>query len=171
MSASQDGSGWYYMSEIGDTVRVYFPTKHTKDAIALSAVSNYEAPSIIVNSMSQSAPEEAILVTDNLSMERTTKVSSGATQSIPQGSIATPVSGVTATAPNPSSGNLEASNVSQAGEDKMADPEVLYLSTIQGKEVRLTPSGIEIRCKSGMTYIKKGNNIFGGICSISAFNA
>lgn len=42
LSASQDGSGWYYMPEQGDQVRVYFPTKHTKDAMAVSAVSSYD---------------------------------------------------------------------------------------------------------------------------------
>lgn len=44
MSASTDGSGWYCMPEIGDTVRVYFPTKYTKDAVALSSVSIYDTP-------------------------------------------------------------------------------------------------------------------------------
>ncbi|MGN0288409.1 MAG: contractile injection system protein, VgrG/Pvc8 family [Lachnospiraceae bacterium] len=43
-SASADGSGWYYMPEPGDKVRVYFPTKHTREVIAISAVSTYEAP-------------------------------------------------------------------------------------------------------------------------------
>lgn len=42
LSASQDGSGWYYMPENGDQIRIYFPTKHTKDAIAVSAVSSYD---------------------------------------------------------------------------------------------------------------------------------
>lgn len=42
LSASQDGSGWYYMPENGDRIRIYFPTKHTKDAIAVSAVSSYD---------------------------------------------------------------------------------------------------------------------------------
>ncbi len=41
LSASTDGSGWYYMPEIGDDVRVYFPSKLEGEAIALSAVSNY----------------------------------------------------------------------------------------------------------------------------------
>lgn len=41
LSASSDGSGWYYMPEQGDRVRIYFPTKDTKDAIAISAVSDY----------------------------------------------------------------------------------------------------------------------------------
>ncbi len=39
-SASADGSGWYCMPEIGDTVRVYFPSKKTGDVIAISAVNN-----------------------------------------------------------------------------------------------------------------------------------
>lgn len=41
-SSSPDGSGWYCMPEIGDQVRVYFPSKKTGDVIAISAVSNYQ---------------------------------------------------------------------------------------------------------------------------------
>lgn len=41
MSASSDGSGWYCMPEIGDSVRVYFPTKDEDEAYAVSAVSEY----------------------------------------------------------------------------------------------------------------------------------
>ncbi len=42
LSASQDGSGWYYMPEQGDQVRVYFPTNQEKDAYAVSAISGHE---------------------------------------------------------------------------------------------------------------------------------
>ncbi|WP_160685620.1 contractile injection system protein, VgrG/Pvc8 family [Clostridium sp. C2-6-12] len=42
MSASGDGSGWYCMPEIGDSVRVYFPTKDEDEAFAVSAVSGYK---------------------------------------------------------------------------------------------------------------------------------
>lgn len=42
LSASPDGSGWYCMPEEGDDVRIYFPSKQEKEAVALSAVSNYE---------------------------------------------------------------------------------------------------------------------------------
>ena len=44
MSASPNGSGWYCMPEIGDNVRIYFPSKYEEEAIALSAVSNYAIP-------------------------------------------------------------------------------------------------------------------------------
>lgn len=44
LSASPDGSGWYCMPEIDDDVRIYFPSKQEAEAIALSAVSNYDAP-------------------------------------------------------------------------------------------------------------------------------
>lgn len=44
LSASSDGSGWYCMPEVGDDVRIYFPSKKESEAIALSAVSNYDAP-------------------------------------------------------------------------------------------------------------------------------
>lgn len=39
-SASADGSGWYCMPEVGDRVRVYFPSKRTGDVIAISAVND-----------------------------------------------------------------------------------------------------------------------------------
>lgn len=41
LSASPDGSGWYCMPEKGDRVRVNFPTRDTKDVIAISSVSSY----------------------------------------------------------------------------------------------------------------------------------
>lgn len=44
MSASPNGSGWYCMPEKGDKVRVYFPSKMEREAVALSSVSSYKAP-------------------------------------------------------------------------------------------------------------------------------
>ena len=41
-SSSPDGSGWYYMPEVGDQIRVYFPSKKTGDVIAISAVSDFK---------------------------------------------------------------------------------------------------------------------------------
>ena len=42
MSASNDGSGWYCMPEVGDSVRAYFPTKDEDETFAISAVSGYK---------------------------------------------------------------------------------------------------------------------------------
>lgn len=44
MSASPNGSGWYCMPEKGDKVRVYFPSKVEREAVALSSVSSYQVP-------------------------------------------------------------------------------------------------------------------------------
>lgn len=41
MSASSDGSGWYFMPEIGDEVRVYLPDDEEKHAYASSSASSY----------------------------------------------------------------------------------------------------------------------------------
>lgn len=43
MAASSDGSGWYYMPEVGDCVKVCFPDWQENNAFAVSAVSNYQA--------------------------------------------------------------------------------------------------------------------------------
>lgn len=41
MSASPDGSGWYFMPEVGDEVRVYLPNEEEKYAYAISSASSY----------------------------------------------------------------------------------------------------------------------------------
>ncbi|AGF57428.1 hypothetical protein B0P06_004273 [Clostridium saccharoperbutylacetonicum] len=38
LAASSDGSGWYFMPEINDRVRVYFPANDEKDAFAISCI-------------------------------------------------------------------------------------------------------------------------------------
>ncbi len=38
IAASPDGSGWYFMPELNDRVRVYFPTNDEKDAFAISCI-------------------------------------------------------------------------------------------------------------------------------------
>lgn len=42
MEASSDGSGWYYMPELGDCVKVCIPSWEEMDAFAVSAVSTYD---------------------------------------------------------------------------------------------------------------------------------
>lgn len=44
ISAAPNGSGWYCMPEIGDAVRIYFPTKLPDQAIALNAIGMYGMP-------------------------------------------------------------------------------------------------------------------------------
>ncbi len=38
IAASSDGSGWYFMPEVNDRVRVYFPTNDEEDAFAISCI-------------------------------------------------------------------------------------------------------------------------------------
>ncbi|MFR4350212.1 MAG: hypothetical protein ACLT3H_00920 [Roseburia sp.] len=38
MYSSEDGTGWYFMPEVSDTVRLCFPTEDEKDAFAVNAV-------------------------------------------------------------------------------------------------------------------------------------
>lgn len=42
LAASPDGSGWYFMPEINDRVRVYFPSNDEKDAFAISCIHEIE---------------------------------------------------------------------------------------------------------------------------------
>lgn len=43
MTAASDGSGWYYMPEIGDCVKICLPDRDAGNAFAVSAVSGYDA--------------------------------------------------------------------------------------------------------------------------------
>lgn len=38
LAASTDGSGWYFMPEVNDRVRIYFPTSDEEDAFAISCI-------------------------------------------------------------------------------------------------------------------------------------
>ncbi|WP_297422719.1 contractile injection system protein, VgrG/Pvc8 family [Clostridium sp.] len=38
LAASPDGSGWYFMPELNDRVRMYFPTNDEKDAFSISCI-------------------------------------------------------------------------------------------------------------------------------------
>lgn len=42
--ASEDNTGWYCMPEIGDSIRIYFPSKKEEEGIAISSVAR-EIPS------------------------------------------------------------------------------------------------------------------------------
>lgn len=43
MTAASDGSGWYYMPEVGDCVKVCLPDREESHAFAVSAVSDYKS--------------------------------------------------------------------------------------------------------------------------------
>lgn len=43
--ASKDGSGWYCMPEIGDAVRIQFPSEKDEDAYSISSISKYKPES------------------------------------------------------------------------------------------------------------------------------
>ena len=44
MSASLNGSGWHYMPEIGDRIRVEFPDRYAHDALVINSASIYDVP-------------------------------------------------------------------------------------------------------------------------------
>lgn len=43
VAASSDGSGWYFMPEVNDRVRIYFPTADEEDAFAISCIHEINA--------------------------------------------------------------------------------------------------------------------------------
>lgn len=65
MSAATDGSGWYCMPEIGDSVRVYFPTKDEDQAFGVSAVSGYEVEEGTLAEDKMGNPDNKYLSTKN----------------------------------------------------------------------------------------------------------
>ena len=115
MSASSDGSGWYCMPEIGDAVRVSFPTKYTKDVIALSSVS-------------EPSPKSAQKNVANHNNTNNTNLGQGA------------------------------QNTSGGGTDRMGDPNVVFLSTIHGKEFKLTPNEAVLTCAGGAAMLSMNND-------------
>lgn len=126
MSATSDGTGWYCMPEKGDLVRIYFPTKSTKDAVALSSVSEY-TPAVAGGGI-----EGQTTVTDSSSMAASSSAGSSN-------------SGGAASSSGAGSGGRSGSS----GGDRMGDPNTIYFSTIYGKEVRLASDGIRVSSRDG----------------------
>lgn len=148
-SASTDGSGWYYMPEEGDKVRVYFPTKHTKEVIAISAVSTYEA------------------ATRKKSRKTASPSATGENTAVPSASGSG--GGESSLGGGAGSGSGAASNASGGGtaaqdqadkkgkkdsKDKMGDSSTKYLSTVDGHAVKLMKKGIEIICSGGAVKLE-----------------
>lgn len=65
MSAATDGSGWYCMPEIGDSVRVYFPTKDEDQSFGVSAVSDYQVEEGNLEEDKMGNPDNKYLSTKN----------------------------------------------------------------------------------------------------------
>ncbi len=149
-SASSDGSGWYCMPEKGDLVRVYFPSKKTSEAIAISAVSTYNPPiSAAKNSTQRSvaneggsgSPGSSVFVGENYS---------GATG----GGFSTSMTGGAAVENAAAMTQAVAGGTKDTGKDKMSDPATKYLRVPSGQEVKLSPKGIEVICSSGSAKIE-----------------
>lgn len=64
VAASPDGGGWYCMPEIGESVRVYCPTKDENKVIAISAVGSHNGESSSGNDR-MSNPDTKSLQTDS----------------------------------------------------------------------------------------------------------
>jgi hypothetical protein len=65
MSATSDGSGWYCMPEVGDSVRIYFPTKDEDQAFGVSAVSGYQVEEGSTKEDKMGNPDNKYLSTKN----------------------------------------------------------------------------------------------------------
>lgn len=138
-SASSDGSGWYCMPEKGDQVRIYFPSKKTGEAIAISAVSTY-------------VPSKATAgnLTNSNQSSNSGGSSSGGGGSSSGGAVAAmaAVQGMTAAGVPDTLGDKD------AGEDKMSDPSTKYLRVPSGQQIKLAPDGIKILCSGGSVKIE-----------------
>lgn len=162
-SASLDGSGWYCMPEVGDQVRIYFPTKKTGEVIAISAVSTYD-PSALKAAQKSGNSEAGSGLGGSGGLGGSNGAggsgSSGggngsgggyapgsAAGAGAAGGAAAMAAGTAGTAANKGQAGTA---TGETGKDKMEDPATKYLRTASGQEVKLGPKGIEVLC-SGET--------------------
>ncbi|MBN1050705.1 late control protein D [Clostridium botulinum] len=132
IAASPDGSGWYFMPEINDRARVYFPTHDENEAFAISCIHKINAdPSVkyitTINGKKIIFSEDSITISANDSA--TITLSSGGGISISGGSI-----------------SLNASeNISIRAEDSVV---------VSGKD------NVELSCdKGGKVTLDNGGNV------------
>lgn len=156
-SASPDGSGWYCMPEKGDQVRVYFPAKKTKEVMAISAVSTYQDPTGSNGAPADSDGSGSGGSSGSGSGSGSSGSSGGGSSSGGSSGIgvsvgigsgaAAGIAGGAGAVPGPAADP-------DAGKDKMSDPATKYLRTIDGQEVKLSPSGIVVLCSGGTVKVE-----------------
>ena len=66
--SSQDGSGWYAMPEVGDGVRVFFPSDNEADAFAASSVTKNIRPNVKEKCFSGVNGKQILLTEDGLTI-------------------------------------------------------------------------------------------------------
>ena len=140
LSASPDGSGWYCMPEIGDRVRVYFPTKKEEEAVALSAVSGYKGAERMNNPnaryLKTKSGQELSLVPGHL------KLSCGGASSLSIGEDGSISVSAASQVQVCAKGNVTI----QAGEELILQAgKSLQMSSTDGGTVRLEPQIIRIQ--------------------------
>ncbi|OAB36090.1 hypothetical protein PGLA_21130 [Paenibacillus glacialis] len=64
--ASEDNTGWYCMPEMGDSIRIYFPSKKEEEGIAISSVSRVIPPKPTAPSTQSTASSSPSLVVQNV---------------------------------------------------------------------------------------------------------
>lgn len=155
-SASSDGSGWYCMPEKGDQVRVYFPSKKTREVIAISAVSTYNPPSAAGSNQKSKAKSSSGNSGGSSSGSGSGgdfgggDYNSGSGGGFSAGSAGAAL-GMAAGA---MAQNAGAEAGKDAGKDKMEDPATKYLRVPSGQEIKLSPRGIEVICSGGSAKIE-----------------
>ena len=169
-SASSDGSGWYCMPEKGDQVRVYFPSKKTGEAIAISAVSTYQPPTgsgAAGNAGHSGNGGNPGSSSGGYSGAGSAGGSSGGGNSEGYsgggafgggdsggGGSSGGNQGVAAAAGGAATANGKTAAGKEKGKDKMSDPTTKYLQVPSGQQINLSPKGIEVLCSGGSVKIE-----------------
>lgn len=183
-SASSDGSGWYCMPEKGDQVRIYFPSKRTKEVIAISAVSTYDPSSKGTSQSSAGAGSsqgsrggggQSGSGSSNGGGYAGGGGSDGGGYAGGGGSDGGGYTGGGGSGSDGYSGGgggagsgaaagaaaagvaapaADAAKGKDAGKDKMSDPTTKYLRVPSGQQIKLSPKGIEVLCSGGSVSIE-----------------
>ena len=149
VAASKDGSGWYFMPQPSDQVRVYLPTDDENIAFAISSVSAYVPTSVMATSTSNGVNEMNEEDTDE---ERQQHHQAGQQQV------------------QEAASQQQAQEPQQGTDDRMGDPNVRYIRSSANQEVKFTPEGIIISSadtQAKISLLNDGSVIIFGQQSIS----
>ncbi|MFU1795338.1 hypothetical protein ACM1RC_15840 [Paenibacillus azoreducens] len=145
--ASADNTGWYCMPEIGDSIRIYFPSYKEEEGYAISSVKREQQHSEGKSSSTSRHATASASASGHTVATSASHSGHAAASASPAGSKSS--SALSAAAPAP---------------DRMADPAIKTLRTKYGKEIMLAPDQIVIS-GNGMSIVindKTGIDIVSG---------
>lgn len=152
MASSPDGSGWYSMPEVGDSIRVYFPTCDEKEGYVITKHDSHMPASDASSDKSDSGGRKTSKGSGSSGNSSCSEGGAGAAAGV--STAAAPMAGTSAAA-----AKKEEKKQENPKENPMDDPSKRNIFTQDGCVVQMVPEGVILTAGNSALMLKKTGEI------------